>query len=428
MAAAEVRCEKGLRSFQFKGFTKMKKRQIALVVMSALAGVSHAQTAVQVYGIVDAGVAHTTKQAAPVAGAPTATASRTGIDSGLLQASRFGVRGTEDVGGGLKAQFALEGGIAIDNGTSTQGGALFGRRSIVGLVGDGFGNLQIGRRKDFTDEVAEPYSSITPFGTFITRVHANNLDRIGGNRANNMIYYSTPTFGGFRANISYGFGETAGSTSIGESLGFGANYGNGPFGIGFGYWQSKLGTVTATANSSSDQGATSGAGCNTVGLGTPGDTCLKTWIVGSRYKLGNFMFRGTYSQVKQPLVTGTGPAAPTFATAFTRTAGSGAFTPGGSNNSDASIVDVGVDYTTAGAWKLKSSYIQSRYDFTGAAPDGKLDQLTLGAEYYLSKRTTLYGTVAHMRASRMYSPGILGGSPGAENSTSAVGVGVRHYF
>lgn len=406
----------------------MKKKQIALAALSALAGAAYAQSNVQIYGIVDAGVAYTTKAAAPTATAPTRTGSRTAVDSGLLQASRFGFRGTEDLGGGLKAQFALEGGIAIDNGTSTQNGALFGRRSIVGLVGENFGNLQVGRRKDFTDEIAEPYSSITPFGTFITRVHANNLDRIGGNRANNMIYYSTPTFGGFRANVSYGFGETAGSTSTGESLGFGANYNNGPFGIGFGYWQSKLGTVTATANSSSDQGATSAAGCNTVGLGTPGDTCIKTWIVGSRYKMGNVMVRGSYSQVKQPLVTAAGTAAPNFVTAFTRAAGSGQFTPGGSNNSDASIIDLGVDYWVGSTWKLKASYIQSRYDFTGTAPDGKLDQITTGAEYYLSKRTTVFGTLAHMRASRMYSPGIIGAAPGADNSTTALGIGVRHTF
>ena len=405
----------------------MKKAVLALAALGAAAGCAQAQTSVQIYGIVDMGTAYASTAAAPSTATPRATGHYLGIDSGLLQSSRIGFRGTEDLGGGLSAQFALEGGINVDAGTFQQGGIPFGRRSIVGLVGPDFGNLQIGRRKDFTDEIAEPYSSITPFGTFITRVHANNLDRIGGNRANNMAYYSTPTWGGFRANVSFGLGEAAGDTSSGQSLGYGANYANGPFGIGAGYWQSRLGTVSAAGNTSSDLGATAGAGCNTIGLGTPGDVCIKTWIVGSRYNFGNLMVRGTYSVVKQPLIRTAAGAAPNFATTFTRSAGSGAFAAGGANNDDSQIVDVGVDYLT-GPWKLKASVIQSRYSFVGASSKGKLTQLIVGAEYYLSKRTTLYATLANMKADNMYSPGIIGPAPGGDNSQTAFGMGVRHTF
>ncbi|WP_411880581.1 porin [Polaromonas sp. YR568] len=404
----------------------MNRTLLGCAALLCLANAAHAQTTVTIYGILDAGFAYQTK-AAP-SGSTGVAGSFSGIDSGLLQASRFGLRGTEDLGGGLSALFALEGGIAVDNGSSTQGGALFGRRSVVGLSGENFGNLQIGRRKDFTDEIAEPFSSITPFGTFITRVHANNLDRVGGNRANNMLYYSTPVFSGFRANISVGFGETAGTNAAGRSLGYGAMYApEGPFAIGFGYWESKLGVVNAAGNTSSDQGATSGAGCNTAGLGQPGDTCIKTWMIGSKYKLGDLVLRGAISEVKQPLITASAGAAPNFTTAFLRAAGSGAFAAGGSNNTKSSIIDVGGDYYT-GPWKLKASYIQARYDFAGAATRGKLKQYLVGAEYNMSKRTTLYGTFSTMTASAMYSPGILATAPGAANSTSALGVGIRHTF
>lgn len=405
----------------------MKRAVLALAALGATANYAHAQSSVQIYGIVDMGLAHASTGAVPTTANPRATGAYTGIDSGLLQSSRIGFRGTEDLGGGLSAQFALEGGLNIDNGSFQQNGLPFGRRSIVGLVGKDFGNLQFGRRKDFTDEIAEPYSSITPFGTFITRVHASNLDRIGGNRANNMAYYSTPTWGGFRANVSFGLGEAAGDISSGQSLGYGANYANGPFGIGAGYWQSKLGTVTATANSSSDQGATLGAGCNTPGLGTPGDVCIKTWIVGSRYNFGNLMVRGTLSEVKQPLLRVSAGAAPNFVTTFRSTAGSGAFAAGGSNNDKSQIIDVGADYLT-GPWKLKASLIQSRYNFLGASSKGKLTQFIAGAEYYLSKRTTMYATFANMKADSMYSPGIIGPAPGADNSQSAFGLGIRHTF
>jgi predicted porin len=405
----------------------MKKAVLALAALGATANYAHAQSSVQIYGIVDMGLAYSSTAAGPTAANPRATGTYLGIDSGLLQSSRIGFRGTEDLGGGLSAQFALEGGINVDNGSFQQGGLPFGRRSIVGLVGKDFGNLQFGRRKDFTDEIAEPYSSIGPFGTFITRVHSNNLDRIGGNRANNMVYYSTPTWGGFRANVSFGLGETANDSSSGQSLGYGANYASGPFGIGVGYWQSKLGTVTATSNSSSDQGATAGAGCNTAALGTPGDVCIKTWIVGSRYNFGNLRVRGTFSEVRQPLIRASAGAAPNFTTTFRSTAGSGAFAPGGSNNDKSRIIDVGADYLT-GPWKLKASLIQSRYDFVGASSKGKLTQLIAGAEYYLSKRTTLYATIANMNADSMYSPGIIGPAPGVDNSQSAFGVGMRHTF
>lgn len=399
---------------------------IALAAALGGAGSALAQSSIQLYGIADVGLAYISDMQAPTGTSPRQTDSGWRLDSGLLQASRLGFRGTEDLGGGLRAQFALEGGLALDTGTFTQGGLPFGRRSTVGLAG-WIGDLQIGRRKDFTDEIAEPFSSITPFGTFITRVHANNMDRIGGNRANNMLYYSTPRWNGFRANMTYGFGESAGSTSSGQSFGAGAIYNTAGFGVGLGYWQSKLGTVTATANSSSDQGAATGAGCNTVGLGRAGDVCIRTWILGARYKAAGWHVHGSLSRVRQPLVRASAGAAPDFAANFVRNTGSQPFTAGGANNPTSNIADLGVEYT-AGAWKFKGSVIQSRYDFIGAHARGKLTQYTTGGEYYLSKRTTLYATLAHMKADAMYSPGILGTAPGADKSTTAFGTGIRHVF
>ncbi|KAF1043996.1 MAG: Outer membrane porin protein [Herbaspirillum frisingense] len=356
------------------------------------------------------------------------TGNQAAVNSGGLQASRIGFRGKEDLGGGLNAEFGLENGFSVDNGAALQGGALFGRRSIVGLSGTQFGTLHLGRRKDFTDEIAGAYSSITPYSGFITAVHANNMDRIGGNRANNMIYYSTPTWGGFRANVSYGFGEAAGSIATGQSLGYGANYDLGPFGIGFGYWQSKLGT---TANPTSDQGAGSGAGCSTTlasNAGKAGQTCIKTWILGSHYDFGKVNLRGTYSQVRQPLLVSGSGAAPNFNTAFSATTGTAAFTAGGSNNSKAQILDVGADIELTSALTLTTSFIQSRYDFIGSVNKGKLTMYIAGLQYYLSKRTTLYTTAGTQGASGMYNPGVGTGAPGADNRTSFVAAGIRHTF
>jgi len=400
----------------------MKKGVMAFAALSAIAGGAQAQdSSVQIYGIVDAGVIYTSKVAT---GTLRNTGSKFALENGLLQSSRIGFRGKEDLGGGLYAEFGLENGFSVDNGAALQGGALFGRRSVVGLSGSSFGVLHLGRRKDFTDEIAAQYSSITPFSGLITAVHANNLDRIGGNRANNMIYYSTPTFSGFRANISYGFGEAAGSTSTGQSLGLGANYDTGPFSIGLGYWRSKLGTA---ATPSSDQGATSGAGC-AVTAGNGGDTCMKMWILGSAYKLGSVTFRGTFSKVDQPLLKTSSGTAPNFNTTFTATAGTSAFTAGGVNNDQAKIIDVGVDFTLTPQILLTGSVLQSRYNFVGASQKGKLTEFIAGIQYFLSKRTTLYSTIGTLSASNMYNPGISGGAPGADSRSSIVAAGIRHTF
>ena len=398
----------------------MKRTAAALAALAVVGTSAQAQSTVQTYGIADIGVSHVSKVANPSAAAPRATGRYSGVDSGLLQSSRLGFRGTEDLGGGLRATFGIEGAMGVDVGSFTA----FSRRTTVGLAGDSFGDLQIGRRKDFTDEISEPFSSITPFGTFITRVHSNNLDRIGGNRANNMIYYSTPRWGGFRANVSYGFGESSAGTSVGQSLGFGAIYNTEGFGVGAGYWTSRLGTATSP---SSDQGAPNAAGCSNLALGTAGDTCIRTWIVGTRYKVGGFHVHGTYSRVSQPLIrTGAG-VAPNFGANFTRATGSTPFTAGGSNNDRSSIIDIGAEYSV-GLWKMKASAIRSTYHFIGAARDGRLTQFTVGGEYRLSRRTTLYATGARQSASAMYSPGILAGAPGADNATMAFGSGVRHTF
>ena len=397
----------------------MKKTLSVLLVCGAAAQTAGAQSNVQVYGVLNAGLAGVDTIATPSTAAPRATGARVGLDSGQYTQSRFGFRGSEDLGGGLKAYFALEGGLSLDTGVSGQGGLTFGRKTVVGLSGT-FGEIELGRRKDFSDDIGGLYSSQNRLLPFAGKSHGNNLDRVTGERGNNMVYYMSPTMAGFRANLAYGFGESAQSAAIGQSIGFGADYAGGPFGLGFSYWQSKLGNVTASANGSSDVGAASNAGCNTVGLGRPGDKCVQTWMVGAKYTVGSVLFRGSYSQSRQHLIKAAGPLAPDFARLFTSAAGTGPFAAGGSNNRQVDVADVGVDYTV-GAWKLKASVILGRYDFVGAANRGRGTTFAAGADYNLSKRTLLYTMLGTMRTSDMYSPGLTSsGAPGVDKSQSAV--------
>ena len=113
----------------------MKKSLTALAVL-AFVGTAAAQSSVTLFGVADVGVAHLSGS----------TLSKTGVSTGGANISRWGFRGTEDLGGGLKAGFWLEAGMNMDDGTGkgTGGGMAFNRRATVSLMGD-WGELRVGR-------------------------------------------------------------------------------------------------------------------------------------------------------------------------------------------------------------------------------------------------------------------------------------------
>ncbi|MGT2490249.1 porin [Cupriavidus basilensis] len=125
----------------------MKKALLATTAAAAAAasGAAFAQTAsgVTLYGIADVGIEVINHM--PAAGSAGGTVTR--MNSGNLSGSRWGLRGTEDLGGGLKGIFVLESGFDIDSGTSGQGNRLFGRQSYVGLQGN-FGAVTLGRQQN----------------------------------------------------------------------------------------------------------------------------------------------------------------------------------------------------------------------------------------------------------------------------------------
>lgn len=121
----------------------MKKTVAALAVLSAVAGAAHAQSSVNLYGLVDVFVGKSTVKNTTGA-VVTNTDAGTSLSSGGLNGSRWGLRGSEDLGGGLKATFQVESGFNADTGTSADAGRLFNRTSKVGLSG-GFGSVEFGR-------------------------------------------------------------------------------------------------------------------------------------------------------------------------------------------------------------------------------------------------------------------------------------------
>ena len=158
----------------------------------------------------------------------------TQIGHGGLTTSFWGIRGSEELGGGNKVIFALDSFFQSDTGGQGRNATdpLFSRNAYVGVEG-GFGKLTLGRQ---TNPTYLNMSLLSPFGnsvvfsplTLHSFVAGYNGALIGDTVWNNAIQYTTPRVKGVVANVIYGLGETAGSTGT-ANLGLHANYVNGPF-------------------------------------------------------------------------------------------------------------------------------------------------------------------------------------------------------
>lgn len=399
----------------------MKKYALAISLSAAglsVAGGAYAQTnvassGVTIYGIINPSLTYTDKVANATTANPTSTGSRLSMDTAVAQGSRIGFKGVEDLGDGLKALFTLENGFNADTGQLAQGGLFFGRTAIIGLSGKG-GTIYLGRQKDYIDDLA-PYNGALDFGSLVNNIHALNLDRTQGSRVNNSVRYNSPVMGGVTLSALYGFGEQAGSTGAGQSFGVGGSYTNGPLSFGAAYFQNKL-TANNTFTGSSDSGIAPGATTGSIA-----STSLKTFLIGGSYKLGDVRMYGSYSQVKQPLAV----AAGTVMTGFTGATGA-AFTFGGVNNSKVDLIDFGVNYNVTPTTQLLANFVGTRSKFVGAK-DGKASQVSLGVDYFLSKRTDVYLFYANIRSSDMFNPGLYV-APGGTNTQNVLTAGIRHKF
>lgn len=157
----------------------------------------------------------------------TDTVKQSGLNS-IASGSRFGVKGTEDLGGGLKANFLMEYGVQPDEATTS----MANRQSYVGLEG-AFGSVNLGRQYTLHHGVqggADLIGNVTAAGWI------GGLDsRV---RQSNAITYKSPNFSGFSASAQVGFGETAqlnGSAKENEQTSVGLNYVDGPWALAYAY-------------------------------------------------------------------------------------------------------------------------------------------------------------------------------------------------
>ncbi|MBA5607443.1 porin [Duganella sp. FT3S] len=186
-----------------------------------LSGTALADSNVTLYGVMDLGVS---QDRGGIAG----TATR--ITSGMATQSRWGLRGNEDLGGGLSAFFVIEGGIHADTGSSTQNNTLFGRNTAVGLRGN-LGAISAGLQD--TPLFTTLNTIVDPLRNGIAR--SNNLMASTGFRANNSVLYRSPEWNGFSGDAMYAAGEVAGDNAAGRALGGSFGYSNGPLSVRLAY-------------------------------------------------------------------------------------------------------------------------------------------------------------------------------------------------
>ena len=244
----------------------MKKNIIALAVLAAstASGIASAQSTVTLYGLADVYLGSTTTKQSPVGGASTSL-RQTVINSGGFNGSRFGLKGSEDLGGGLKANFVLEGGYDISTGAANSyvspynfvpstpanpdgrvsSNATFGRNAWVGVSG-GFGEIKLGNMWTPYDEVKGSGAGAFDAGIFAP---ANNVWASNSYQGNpgNAIYYSTPTISGFSAAGMVSLGENKTATINAGSIGsMNVQFASGPVAVAFAYQIEKQGGSTAT--------------------------------------------------------------------------------------------------------------------------------------------------------------------------------------
>lgn len=219
----------------------MKKTLAAVAVLGAFAGSALAAD-VQLYGIVDTGLKYVHGDTDSTE--PNSDFDSFSMESGLASGSRFGFKGTEDLGNGLTVGFILEDGIKSDTGVDDD--VLFNRESSLFLQG-GFGKVAFGRIGSFNGGASSwgKYGVMSAFGTSWGDYSAQaGTWAMGAGMWNNMIAYETPSFAGFKVFAQYGMGNQLKDTNdklVGDEnestsdryYAIGASYNNGPLSLYF---------------------------------------------------------------------------------------------------------------------------------------------------------------------------------------------------
>lgn len=360
----------------------MKKKLLAALPFIAFGGAAFAQSSVTLFGTVDEAATYI-----------NGSDNWSGLQSGGNMDSHIGFRGTEDLGGGLKAQFWLEAGILADTGSGDSGRGLdFKRRATVGLLGD-WGEIRLGRDESAAYRSMKRFDVFNNAGIGGTRMWADGFNTTepfyDAKRKDNSVSYYSPNWGGFNFGVNYAFGERTTETwKNGSYWGAALGYDNGP-------WSAAL-----TAEQQNDIN---------VPLGLPGQVVgfdERAYSAGLGYDFGRMKVSGAYRQNR-------------LKSDFT-----------GSLKGNTYMLGLAAPVGAAGV--VKASYNRYDRELVDGGNKLKADQISLGYEHNLSKRTALYGTYSYLKNKDNNGTNLglsMGNVPIDDNGKQhGIQLGVRHTF
>jgi predicted porin len=310
------------------------KRLSTFALLATACAAASAQSNVTLFGIVDANVRVVNN----------GDGSMTSLSSNGLNTSRLGVRGSEDLGGGLRAGFWLETGLNPDTGTTSDGTRFWNRRSTVSLSSETLGEVRMGR--DFTPTY-NGYTNYDAFGSngvaavdkfFPSTLGTGNPSIDTGTRADNLVSWFTPkNLGGFYGQLSAAAGEgVSGKRYYGGRVGYSA----GPLDVSAAYGQTKV--VPTVAG---------------------GEEKVVVYDLGASYDFNAFQLMGLYGETKY-------------------------------GNLKLDVLEIGT-VVPVGVGAIRASYVHANSK-GGAIDANDADQLAIGYVHHLSKRTALYTTFARV--------------------------------
>ncbi|CAH2812235.1 MAG: Outer membrane porin [uncultured Caballeronia sp.] len=396
-----------------KSFALTSSLSLALF---STAGAAHAQNSVTLYGVIDAGLAYVHNA--------NGNEKVVGTSNGNLSGDRWGLRGQEDLGGGLKAIFQLENGFNVGTGALGQGGREFGRQAFAGLTADKYGTVMIGRQYDPLVDMVQGITGDNYWASIIgTPGDVDNYDN--SLRVSNAVKYVSPNYAGLQFEGLYGFSNGAGTTGQGQTWSGAVAYNNGPLGLAAGYFY--------TSNPSADR--------TVVTNGSP------TWNSPSTDSLFDSPINNGYITAHSVAIA---RAAAQYAIGPVTVGASysnAQYTPDGfsqfTTKQKYNIGSVFANYQVTPAFLVGAGYT---YEKASGDTSATYNQVGLGADYTLSKRTDFYALAAYQHASgtqATYTTNAAGQSVRVDQSAQAsigsfgyagtntqelVIVGIRHKF
>ncbi|SEI21279.1 Outer membrane protein (porin) [Paraburkholderia hospita] len=335
---------------------QVKKKIIGAAVLSVFAAGVHAQSSVTLYGLIDTGIVYTNNQGG---------SSVVQEQSSMLSNEVWGLRGSEDLGGGLRTIFRLENGFNIQNGKTTYAGTMFGRQAFVGLQNDLYGTLTFGRQYDSVVDDLGPIALANNGDGNNLAAHPFDNDNVDDSfYINNSVKYVSPTYRGLQAEALYGFSNAAGGFSNNRAYSFGVTYSVGPINLAAAYLQLNNGSLSGT-----------GAVSNNDFVNFPASR-QRVMGVGGNYTIGpasvGLLWTHTLFDNTQP------GANSVIAQSF--------------DSLHFDNYEVNVHYAVTPSISLAGAYTftQGAFDGSTGSGDPKWHQVTLMADYAFSKRTDVY--------------------------------------